>query len=156
MSLVYIIKYSVRKSIRALRSVLKKGKTLVKESDISRKVIGCAIEVHRQLGPGLLEAVYEEAFCYELSQAGLSFERQQRVPIKYKNVLLATPLRLDLIVEAKVIIDSKAKSETAPIDLQQLLTYLRLRNVRLGLVINFNVPRLVDGVQRVVNGLPES
>jgi GxxExxY protein len=71
----------------------------MKENEISEKVIGCAIEVHRQLGPGLLESVYEEALCYELSQAGLSFERQQRVPIKYKTVLLATPLRLDLIVE---------------------------------------------------------
>ncbi len=128
----------------------------MKENDISEKVIGCAIEVHRQLGPGLLESVYEEALCYELSQGGLSFERQQRVPIKYKDVLLATPLRLDLIVEGKVIIDNKAKSEVTPIDKQQLLTYLRLRDVRLGLLINFNVPRLVDGVHRVVNKLHES
>ena len=128
----------------------------MKENEISEKVIGCAIEVHRQLGPGLLESVYEEALCYELSQAGLSFERQQRVPIKYKTVLLATPLRLDLIVEGKVIVDNKAKSKVAPIDKQQLLTYLRLRDVQLGLLINFNVPRLVDGVHRVVNNLHES
>ena len=128
----------------------------MKENEISEKVIGCAIEVHRQLGPGLLESVYEEAICYELSQAGLSFERQQRVPIKYKTVLLATPLRLDLIVEGKVIVDNKAKSKVAPIDKQQLLTYLRLRDVQLGLLINFNVPRLVDGVHRVVNNLHES
>jgi GxxExxY protein len=128
----------------------------MKENEISEKVIGCAIEVHRQLGPGLLESVYEEAICYELSQAGLSFERQQRVPIKYKTVLLATPLRLDLIVEGKVIVDNKAKSKVAPIDKQQLLTYLRLRDVQLGLLINFNVPRLVDGVHRVVNNLRES
>ena len=127
----------------------------MKENKISEQVIGCAIEVHRQLGPRLLESVYEEAICYELSQAGLSFERQQRVPIKYKGVLLATPLRLDVIVEAKVIIDNKAKVEVTPIDLQQLLTYLRLRDVRLGLLINFNVPRLVDGVRRVVNNLEE-
>ena len=128
----------------------------MKENEISEKVIGCAIEVHRQLGPGLLESVYEEALCYELSQAGLSFERQQRVPIKYKTVLLATPLRLDLIVEGKVIVDNKAKSKVARIDKQQLLTYLRLRDVQLGLLINFNVPRLVDGVHRVVNNLHES
>ena len=127
----------------------------MKENDISEKVIGCAIEVHRQLGPGLLESVYEEALCYELSKIGLSFERQQSVPIKYKDVLLATPLRLDLIVEGKVIVDNKAKSEVTPIDKQKLLTYLRLRDVRLGLLINFNVPRLVDGVRRVVNNLEE-
>ena len=127
----------------------------MKENDISEKVIGCAIEVHRQLGPGLLASVYEEALCYELSKIGLSFERQQSVPIKYKDVLLATPLRLDLIVEGKVIVDNKAKSEVTPIDKQKLLTYLRLRDVRLGLLINFNVPRLVDGVRRVVNNLEE-
>ena len=78
-------------------------------------MIGCAIEVHRQFGPGLLESVYEEAMCYELSKAGLRFERQQSVPIKYKDVLLATSLRLDLIVEGKVIVDNKAKSELTPI-----------------------------------------
>lgn len=125
------------------------------ENAISEKVIGCAIEVHRQLGPGLLESVYEEALCYELSQAGLRFERQLRVPIKYKRVLLSTPLRLDLIVEDKVIVDNKAKDKTTPIDQQQLLTYLRLRDVRLGLLINFNMPRLVEGTNRIVNSLEE-
>lgn len=94
------------------------------ENEISERIIGCAIEVHRQLGPGLLESVYEEAFCYELSKAGLNFERQQSVPIKYKHIKLATPLRLDLIVEAKVIIDNKSKTEITAIDKQQLLTYL--------------------------------
>ena len=125
------------------------------ENEISEKVIGCAIAVHRELGPGLLESVYEEALCYELSKAGLRFERQKSVPIRYKDVLLGTPLRLDLIVEDKVIIDNKAKSEITPIDMQQLLTYLRLNDVRLGLLINFNVPKLVDGVHRVVNNLDE-
>ncbi len=127
----------------------------MKENEVSEKVIGCAIEVHRHLGPGLLESVYEEALCFELSKADLRFERQQSVPIKYKHVLLSTPLRLDLIVEEKVIVDNKAKSELTPIDKQKLLTYLRLRNVRLGLLINFNTPKLVDGVRRVVNRLPE-
>ena len=127
----------------------------MKENEISEKVIGCAIEVHRQLGPGLLESIYEEALCYELSKAGLEFKRQQSVPIKYKDVLLSTPLRLDLIVEQKVIVDNKAKSEVTPIDKQQLLTYLRLRDVRLGLLINFNVTKLVDGVHRIANKLRE-
>ena len=125
------------------------------ENEISEKVIGCAITVHRELGPGLLESVYEEAMCYELSHAGLRFERQKNVPIRYKEVLLATPLRLDLIVEAKVIVDNKSKSKVTPIDKQQLLTYLRLNDLRLGLLVNFNVPKLVDGVHRVVNKLRE-
>lgn len=127
----------------------------MKENEVSEKVIGCAIAVQRELGPGLLESVYEEALCYELSNAGLRFERQKSVPIRYKDVLLASPLRLDLLVEEKVIVDNKAKSELTPIDKQQLLTYLRLNDVRLGLPINFNVSRLVDGVHRVVNKLHE-
>ena len=123
------------------------------ENEISESVIGCAIEVHRQLGPGLLKSVYEEALCYELSQAGLRFSRQEAVPIKYKETVLGTPLRLDLLVEDKVIVECKAKVELTPIDKQQLLTYLRLRDVRLGLLINFNVTQLVKGVSRVANGL---
>ncbi len=127
----------------------------MKENEISSLIIGCAIEVHRQLGPGLLESVYEEALCYELNQIGLAFERQQSVPIKYKQVLLRTPLRLDLLVEGKVIVDNKAKSDITAIDKQKLLTYLRLRDVHLGLLINFHSLKLVDGVCRVVNQLKE-
>ena len=123
----------------------------MEENQISEKVIGCAIEVHRTLGPGLLESVYEEALCHEFHSLGLGFKRQQRVPIKYKDALLGTPLRLDLIVEEKVIIDCKAKTEITPIDKQQLLTYLRLCDVRLGLLINFNVMKLVRGIHRIVN-----
>ena len=125
------------------------------ENEISEKIIGCAIEVHRNLGPGLLESVYEEALCHELSLANLHFERQVAVPIKYKKVLLASPLRLDFLVEKKVIVDNKSKAEVLPIDKQQLLTYLRLCDMRLGLLINFNVSNLVNGVERIVNGLEE-
>lgn len=125
------------------------------ENEISNKIIGCAIKVHKNLGPGLLESIHEEALCYELSRAGLSFQRQLSVPIKYESVLLSTPLRLDLLVEEKVIVDNKARSELTAIDTQQLLTYLRLTDRRLGLIINFNVVKLVDGVKRVVNKLPE-
>ena len=91
----------------------------------------------------------------ELSQAGLFFGRQQRVPIRYKKVILATPLKLDLIVEGKIIVDNKAKQTVTPIDKQALLTYLRLRKVYLGLIINFHELKLVDGVQRIVNNLAE-
>ncbi len=124
-------------------------------NQISSGVIGCAIEVHRQLGPGLLESVYEEAICYELSRAGLQFERQQRVPIQYKAAVLGSALRLDLIVERCLIVDVKAKSQLTPIDKQQLLTYLRLTGTTVGLLINFHVPKLTDGIQRVVNRLDE-
>lgn len=122
------------------------------ENEILRRVIGCAIEVHRQLGPGLLESIYEEALCYELELAGLNVDRQKSVRIGYKGKELATPLRLDMFVEQKLIVDNKAKIEIVPVD-QQLLTYLKLTNTRLGLIINFNVLRLVDGISRVVNSL---
>lgn len=125
------------------------------ENEISSKIIGCAIKVHKNLGPGLLESIYEEALCYELERAGLAFRRQLAVPIKYEGVLLSTPLRLDLLVEEKVIVDNKAKSDLTPIDKQQLLTYLRLLDLRLGLLINYNVPKLIDGIKRVANNLPE-
>ncbi len=125
------------------------------ENEVSELVIGRAIEVHRQLCPGLLESVYEEVLCHELSEASLHFERQQSVPIKYKGVLLGTPLRLDLIVEEKIIVEIKAMTDVSLVDRQQLLTYLRLRDVHLGLLINFNVPKLVDGVHRIVNRLEE-
>jgi GxxExxY protein len=127
----------------------------MEENEISEKIIGCAIRVHKKLGPGLLESIYEEALCYELELAGLAFQRQLRVPIKYDNVHLATPLRLDLLVEEKVIVDNKAVADTTPIDKQQLLSYLRLLDKRLGLLINYNVIKLIDGITRVVNKLPE-
>ena len=127
----------------------------MEENEITGNIIGCAIEVHRELGPGLLESAYEEALCYELDKSGLSFLRHQDVPIKYKDIALATPLRLDLLVEGKVIVENKSKFEIHPVDKQKLLTYLRLTGLRLGLLINFNVTKLVDGVSRVINQLPE-
>jgi len=123
----------------------------MKEDEVSRQVIGCAIEVHKELGPGLLESVYEEAMCCELDRVGLEIRRQSQVPIRYKGTLLATPLRLDLIVEDIVIVENKAKENVLPIDKQQLLTYLRLTELRLGLLINFNVTRLTNGLSRVIN-----
>jgi len=127
----------------------------VNDDQLTHKIIGCAIEVHKELGPGLVEPFYEEAFCHELSLAGLAFKRQEQVPIHYKGVLLGTPLRLDLEVEERVIVDNKAKKEVTDLDKQQLLSYLRLRDIRLGLLINFNVIRLIDGVHRVVNGFEQ-
>ncbi len=123
------------------------------ENEISEKIIGAAIEVHRILGPGLLESVYEDALCHELNLRGLQFKRQQNVPIPYKGIRLGTDLRLDLLVEGKVIVDLKAKEELSTIDKPKLLTYLRLSDKHLGLIINFHVEVLRDGIFRVVNNL---
>lgn len=125
------------------------------ENEISQAVIGAAIEVHRALGPGLIESAYEEALCHELHLRGLPFARQQAVPILYKGVRLSADLRLDLLVGGKVIVDLKAKDQLLPVDKAKLRTYLRLRDCRLGLLINFHVERLTDGIVRVVNNLKE-
>jgi len=125
------------------------------ENEVSEKIIGAAIEVHRILGPGLLESVYEEALCHELHLRGVQFTRQQSVPIPYKGIALGTDLRLDLLVEDKVIIDLKAKESIVAIDRSKLLTYLRLSDKRLGLIINFHVQQLRFGIERVANNLAE-
>jgi GxxExxY protein len=123
------------------------------ENEISEKIIGAAIEVHKYYGPGLVEQVYEEALCREFSLRGIRFERQKQVPIFYKGVQLGVPLRLDLIVEELVIVDLKAKEEVIAFDRAKLLSYLRLFNLRLGLIVNFHSILLKDGIERVVNGL---
>ena len=120
-------------------------------NELTQAIIGCAIEVHRMLGPGLLESVYEEALCHELSLRGIPFKRQQRVSIRYKGVRLAAELRLDLLVDERVIVDVKAKDALAPTDKPQLLTYLRLCDLRVGLLINFHHVILRQGIKRVVN-----
>ena len=123
------------------------------ENEISERIIGAAIEVHRYHGPGLVEQIYEESLCHEFNLHGIRFERQKLVPITYKGMKLGVPLRLDLIVEDKVIVDLKAKEEVTPLDQAQLLSYLRLLKLRLGLIINFHSVLLKDGIHRVVNGL---
>ena len=123
------------------------------ENKISERIIGAAIEVHRILGPGLLEPVYEESLCHEFHLRGIQFQRQRPVPIDYKGVKLATDLRLDLLVEDKVIVDLKAKEQMTDKDYAKTLTYLRLSNKRLGLNINFHEPTLVKGIKRIVNDL---
>jgi GxxExxY protein len=124
------------------------------ENEISERIIGAAIEVHKYYGPGLVEQVYEEALCYEFNLRGIRFERQKFVPLYYKGVKLGVPLRLDLIAEEKVIVDLKAKEVVIPLDRAKLLSYLRLSNLRLGLIINFHSMALKEGISRVVNGLP--
>jgi GxxExxY protein len=121
------------------------------ENTITDRIIGGAIEVHRHLGPGLLESAYEECLCYELSQAGLSFQRQVATPVNYKGLKLDCAYRLDLVVEDSVIVEIKAIDALIPIHSSQLLTYLKSLNKRVGLLINFNVPILKHGLKRIVN-----
>ena len=124
------------------------------ENEIAGIVVDSALEVHRSLGgPGLLESVYEEALAYELEQRGLKIKRQKTVPISYKGRRLESNLRLDLLVEGKVIVECKAAVEHNPVFEAQALTYLRLLDLRLALVINFGKRLVKDGIHRVVNGL---
>jgi GxxExxY protein len=125
------------------------------ENEVSKKVISCAIEVHKTIGPGLLESIYEDALCHEFKLQGLKFVRQKPVPITYKNIKLGTDLRLDLCVENLVIIDLKAKEKLSSIDKAQILSYLRLCEIKLGIILNFHVPLMRDGICRDVNNLIE-
>jgi GxxExxY protein len=120
------------------------------DNDISYKIRGAIFNVYNFLGPGLLESVYEEALVYELKQLGLKVERQKEVPIKYKDTILNTALRLDLIVEDKVIIELKSVSELKDIHFKQTLTYLRLLELNLGILVNFNTHNILNSIHRIV------
>jgi GxxExxY protein len=123
------------------------------ENELSRVIYESAIEVHRTLGgPGLLESVYEEALAWELQQAGIKVGRQLAVPVHYKGNESATPLKLDLLVSDKVIVECKAAHQIHEVYKAQLLTYLRLTGLKLGLLINFGEVRVKDGISRVING----
>ena len=121
------------------------------ENEITETVIGAAIEVHKHLGPGLLESAYEMALCRELSLRGINFEKQKSLPIEYKGFKLDCGYRLDLLIENQVIEEIKAVENIQAIHTAQLLTYLKLLGKKVGLIINFNVPKLIDGVKRVSN-----
>ena len=118
--------------------------------DLTNKVIGAAIEVHRSLGPGLLESAYELCLCDELERADVHFQRQVTLPIEYKGRMLDCGYRLDLLIEDMVVFELKSVDATLPIHEAQLLTYLRLARKPVGLLINFNVPKLRDGITRRV------
>ena len=122
---------------------------------LSGKIIGAAIEVHKNLGPGLLESVYEECLCHELSHQGISFERQKPLPIIYKGKVLDCDYRLDILVEGRLILELKSCEQIEPIHKAQLLTYLKLSGLTLGLLLNFNVPIMRDGIVRIVNEFRE-
>ena len=120
-------------------------------SDLTGKIIGACIEVHKALGPGLLESTYETCVCHELTLAGVRFERQRPVPVSYKGALLDCGYRLDLVVEDKVVVELKSVEQLLPIHEAQILTYLRLAGLRVGLLVNFNTPVLHKGIKRFVN-----
>lgn len=128
----------------------------MKENEITEIVIGSAIEVHRALGPGLLESAYEQCLCYELSQRGLAFQRQVELPIAYKAVNLACGYRMDLVVENLVVVEIKAVEQILKVHEAQLLSYLRLYKKTLGLLINFHVPVLKHGIRRIANNYQEN
>ena len=123
------------------------------ENQLSEKIIGCAIQVHKSLGPGLLESAYEECLFYELNQLGLFVEKQKPLPLIYKDVKLDIGYRLDLLVEKKVIVELKSVEALNDVHIAQMITYLKLSGCKLGLLINFNVLRLVDGLKRIANNL---
>ena len=126
-----------------------------KQKPLSYQVIGCALEVYKILGPGLLESVYEKALMHELSQKGLTVKAQVGVEMNYKGVNVGDGLRLDLLVNDELIVELKSVEELKPVHYKQLLTYLKLMDKRVGLLINFNVNDLMDGIKRVINGHPE-
>jgi GxxExxY protein len=120
------------------------------EQKLTERVIGCAIEVHRVLGPGLLESAYESCLCHEFERAEIRFERQVELPIQYKAHVVESAFRIDLLVEGTVVVELKAIDKLLPIHDAQLLTYLRLSEKRVGLLLNFNVTKLMDGLVRRV------
>ena len=118
---------------------------------LTGEIIGAAIEVHKALGPGLLESAYEECLCHEFKLRSFPFERQKELPVEYKGVKLDCGYRLDVVVWNKVILELKSCSELQPIREAQLLTYLKLTNIKVGLLINFNVSVLKEGIKRLVH-----
>ena len=123
--------------------------------DLTREIIGAAIKVHRELGPGLLESAYEACLAYELQKMGMAVERQKSVPLIYQNVRLDCGFRADLVVENRVVVETKCKDALHPVDDAQLLSHLRLLNIPVGLLINFHVVILRAGIKRLVNNYHE-
>lgn len=123
------------------------------ENEISEKILDAAFRIHRELGPGLLESVYEAVVAHELMQHGLSAQRQLSVPIKFDGIVFDEGFRADLMVEGKVVVELKSVEKLQPVHAKQLLTYLKLTGCRLGLLINFNEELLKTGIKRVANGL---
>jgi len=119
-------------------------------NEITQKIIGCAIEVHKNLGPGLLESAYEECLAFDLTKAGLSIKRQQPVPVVYRDIKLDCGYRIDILVEKCVVIELKVVDEFNPVHQAQILTYMKFSDMKVGLLINFNITVLKNGIRRFV------
>jgi GxxExxY protein len=126
---------------------------MIRENVVAKQVVEAAYRIHTQLGPGLLESVYEQVLAYELVQRGLDIRRQHPVPVVYDEIKMATGFRVDLLVDGCVIVEIKSVRELAPVHFKQLLTYVRLADVRLGIMLNFGESQMRHGIKRVVNGL---
>ena len=141
--------------MRSLRLGEKLKEAALTENAIAKEIVDAAFRIHTKLGPGLLESVYDTVLAYELGRRGLRTVRQQPIPVAYEEVRIDTGFRADLVVEDKVIVEIKSVELLAPVHKKQLLTYLRLADKRLGLLINFNVPLIKEGITRIVNGLED-
>lgn len=125
------------------------------QNELSSIVIGCAIEVHSNLGPGLLESVYEACLFYELKKIGLNVKQQEPLPVFYKGIEIPIGLKLDLLIENKLIVEIKSVKELQDIHTAQLITYLKISNIELGLLLNFNETRVKNGIKRIVNNFSD-
>lgn len=123
------------------------------ENEIAKKVVDLCFKIHKQYGPGLFESVYEEIFCYEWGKTGIDYKRQYPVPLVHEEIRMEAGFRADVVIENKVILELKSVENLADVHYKQLLTYLKLTNMKLGLLINFNVSLIRDGIHRIVNKL---
>jgi len=123
------------------------------ENEISKILVNIFFKIHNLLGPGLMEIVYEHAICYELDKAGINYCRQKEIPVKYENLNLGIGFRADIIVMEKLIIEIKSLEKLSPVYFKQLMTYLKLTNIKLGLLVNFNEVLIKDGISRIANKL---
>ena len=126
---------------------------MMHENEIAKKVVNLCFTIHQTMGPGLFESVYEEILCYELHKSGLSFDRQKDIPVLWDNQKMEKGFRADLVVENKVLIELKSVAALQDVHYKQVLTYLKLSQLKLGLLVNFNEALIKDGIHRVVNGL---
>ena len=125
---------------------------MYKENDISGLVLDKCIKIHRLYGPGLFESVYEEIFCYEWNKTGIVYERQKAIPVVHETIKLEIGFRTDIIIDGKVLLELKSVERLADVHYKQVLTYLKLTGIKLGMLINFNEVLLKDGVHRIING----
>jgi GxxExxY protein len=154
---LFLAKAQRRKGAKIAKQIQNAGgffpRWIMTENEIAKHIVDAALKIHKRFGPGLLESVYEAVLAAELVRRGLRVKRQQPIPVVYEDVRLEIGFRADLIVEDKVIVEIKSVEAIAPVHYKQVLTYLKVTDKRLGLLINFNVELIKDGIKRVVNGV---